>query len=103
MREMKASEFKAKCLKLIDEVRKSGEPIIVTKRGKVVARLDAVRPKSANPFGRGKGLIETVNSKDDLIDILSPKEAAPWNLGDSFLKSDRTSPKPRSPTRRRAK
>jgi prevent-host-death family protein len=39
MRSIKASEFKAKCLRLIDEVAATGEPIEITKRGKPVARL----------------------------------------------------------------
>lgn len=34
-----ASEFKAKCLGLLDEVAETGESVIVTKRGKPVARL----------------------------------------------------------------
>ena len=39
MRTIRASEFKAKCLQLIDEVAASGESIEITKRGKPVARL----------------------------------------------------------------
>lgn len=34
-----AAEFKAKCLALIDRVRERGEPITITKHGRVVARL----------------------------------------------------------------
>jgi prevent-host-death family protein len=34
-----ASEFKAKCLRLIDEMQVDGQPITITKRGKVVAKL----------------------------------------------------------------
>jgi len=34
-----ATEFKAKCLKLIDQVGESGEPIIISKHGLPVARL----------------------------------------------------------------
>lgn len=34
-----ASEFKAKCLSLLDEVAETGEAIVVTKRGEPVARL----------------------------------------------------------------
>lgn len=34
-----AGEFKAKCLKLLDEVAETGETIVVTKRGKPVARV----------------------------------------------------------------
>ena len=41
-----ASEFKAKCLRLIDEMQVDGEPITITKRGKVVAE---VKPKTDTP------------------------------------------------------
>jgi prevent-host-death family protein len=34
-----AGEFKAKCLGLLDRVAASGEPIVVTKRGKPIARV----------------------------------------------------------------
>jgi PHD/YefM family antitoxin component YafN of YafNO toxin-antitoxin module len=34
MREMKAGEFKAKCLAVMDEVAATGEPVVITKRGK---------------------------------------------------------------------
>ncbi len=34
-----AGEFKAKCLKLMDEVNATGEELVITKRGKPVARL----------------------------------------------------------------
>ena len=39
MKKVSATEFKAKCLKLIDQVHDSGKPITITKRGKVVATL----------------------------------------------------------------
>ena len=38
-REVPAGEFKTKCLALLDEVRDTREEIIVTKRGKPVAKL----------------------------------------------------------------
>jgi prevent-host-death family protein len=37
MRSIPISEFKAKCLRLVEEVRRTGEPIELTKRGKAVA------------------------------------------------------------------
>ena len=67
MCEIKASEFKAKCLKLLDEVAETGEPIIVTKNGKPVARLEPhqlATPRSL--FGILKGQIEFVDPDDDL-------------------------------------
>jgi prevent-host-death family protein len=47
-----ASEFKAKCLALLDQVRERGEPITVTKRGKVVARLVAAGDTEDRPWLR---------------------------------------------------
>ena len=37
--EISAAEFQAKCLKLMDEIAKTRKPIIITKRGKPVAKL----------------------------------------------------------------
>ena len=45
-RTIKASEFKAKCLALMDEVAESGEEIVITKRGTPVARLVSCREQS---------------------------------------------------------
>jgi prevent-host-death family protein len=38
-RSIPAGEFKAKCLALLDEVQAGGHTIVVTKRGRPVARL----------------------------------------------------------------
>lgn len=54
MRTMPAGEFKAKCLAVMDEVQATGQPVIVTKRGKPVARLTPIQlaakqsPESSN-------------------------------------------------------
>jgi len=60
-----AGEFKAKCLKIMDEISKTGKAMIVTKRGgpvmKVVPIRDAkVRGKKDPIFGRLKGIVEIV-------------------------------------------
>jgi len=36
---MGAGEFKAKCLSLLDDVAKTGRPLVVTKRGRPVAKV----------------------------------------------------------------
>ena len=43
VRTIKASEFKAKCLKLMDEVAVYGEEIVITKNGRPTAKLVAYR------------------------------------------------------------
>ncbi|HUG65353.1 MAG TPA: type II toxin-antitoxin system Phd/YefM family antitoxin [Gaiellaceae bacterium] len=42
MRTIAAGLFKAQCLRLLDEVAETGETIVVTKRGKAVAKLEPV-------------------------------------------------------------
>ena len=39
MRRIAAGEFKAKCLKIMDEVAATGEPVLITKRGKPVVSV----------------------------------------------------------------
>jgi prevent-host-death family protein len=61
-REIPASEFKARCLALLDEVAMSGEAIVVTKRGRPVARLE---PLSEPPSLRDS--VEFLVSDEELI------------------------------------
>ena len=58
-RTIKASEFKAKCLKLMDEVAENGDEIIITKNGKPVAKLVACRKEGILEFGRHHGRADT--------------------------------------------
>jgi prevent-host-death family protein len=42
---IKASEFKAKCLAVMDEVERTRQPVVITKNGKPVADLVPHNPK----------------------------------------------------------
>ena len=67
VRMIKASEFKAKCLKLMDEVAESGEEIVITKNGRPVSRLAPYRrTPSGLSFGRNRDNIRILG------DIVSP-------------------------------
>lgn len=48
---VKVGEFKAKCLKLMDEVSRTGESLIITKRGKPVAKLRPIGARKAELLG----------------------------------------------------
>jgi prevent-host-death family protein len=67
-----AGEFKAKCLRLLDEVGQEHKEFIVTKRGKPVARLVPVKPEKRDPFG---GLEGTAKTLGDIINLDEPWEA----------------------------
>jgi prevent-host-death family protein len=63
--EIPAGEFKAKCLKLMDEVASTREPVVITKRGRPVAMLVPVVSKKASPlFGYMAG---TVSVRGDIV------------------------------------
>ncbi len=52
-----ATEFKAKCLSLLDDIDKNGGTITVTKRGKPVATVGPAKPmkfRSSRGILRGK-------------------------------------------------
>jgi prevent-host-death family protein len=59
MKAFKASEFKAKCLAILDEVERTGEPVAISKRGRIVAQLIPPRPANDVRYPqaalRGKG------------------------------------------------
>lgn len=66
-RQITAAEFKAKCLKLMDEVAATGEAIVITKRGKPIARLEAEKiAHEPAVFGRNLGGVTIVDPDDDL-------------------------------------
>jgi prevent-host-death family protein len=50
-----AAEFKAKCLALLDRVSEDGQPITITKRGRVVARLVPAEDQDERPWLRIRG------------------------------------------------
>lgn len=50
-----AALFKAECLKLMDEVARTGRPIVITKHGKPVAQLAPVPADPGSYFGHMKG------------------------------------------------
>ena len=66
---MKASEFKARCLKLMDEVAETGKEIVITKNGRPVSRLvpHIERPKTI--IGIDKGKIEILGDIIEPIDV----------------------------------
>ena len=65
-RRMKASEFKAKFLALMDEVERTGESVVITKNGKPVAEFSPHKRRKRNARGILKGRVFITG------DIISP-------------------------------
>ncbi len=74
MQTIQASEFKAKCLALMDKVASSGQPLVITKNGKPVAEIRPYSGKRAeSPFGLHPNLIITG-------DIIAPVAENDWEV-----------------------
>ncbi len=59
MKTMAAGVFKTKCLAVMDEVRSKRETVVITKRGKPVAKLVPINSAKDDIYGymKGKGKI----------------------------------------------
>ena len=66
MKRMQASTFKTKCLTVMNEIQATGEPVIVTKRGKPVVKVIPAEPEKGDILGFMAGEFEIVG------DIESP-------------------------------
>lgn len=68
MQEIAISEFKAKCLALLEQVRKTKKPIRITRFGKPVAEV--VPPSLPKPTGDWLGYMK--GTAEIVGDIVSP-------------------------------
>lgn len=68
MKSIAISKFKATCLAVLEQVRRTGEPLLVTRRGEPVAQILPPPPERAphTGFGAMKGTIEILG------DIVGP-------------------------------
>ena len=66
---IKASEFKARCLKLMDEVAETGREIVITKNGRPVSRLVPHIERPGTVFGIDRGRIEILGDIIEPIDV----------------------------------
>jgi len=63
-----AGEFKAKCLKLLDEVSETRETLVITKHGKPVAQVTPI-PMQENIVGSMKGSVLWMGDMISPIDV----------------------------------
>ena len=78
MKIIPASKFKAQCLAIMDEVQAKGQAVVITKRGKPVAKLVPVEKEKDDIFGFFKGKVEILG------DIVSPA-FTPEEWGDLYF------------------
>jgi prevent-host-death family protein len=72
MKKIAAAAFKAQCLTLMEDVRSTKQPLLITKRGKPVAKLVPVDTREDDFIGRLKGVFRVVGDIESPVD---PPEA----------------------------
>lgn len=73
MNAIAAARFKATCLAVLDEVEQTGEPVVVTKRGRPVAKLVPITPQGKrSPQDALRG---SVTFLGDILSPVLPPEA----------------------------
>jgi prevent-host-death family protein len=80
MKTITATEFKAKCLAILDEVNRTGEPVTVLKRGKPVAQL--LPPVPREEVYPQYALRGTLTIHGDIIEPPLPAEDWDANRGE---------------------
>jgi prevent-host-death family protein len=76
MKEIPISKFKATCLAVLERVRKTGEPVLVTRFGHPVAEINPPGGKTQIRLGGGAGSIEILGDIVGPIGDISEWEAA---------------------------
>jgi prevent-host-death family protein len=64
--DVSAAQFKAECLRLMDVVEKTRQPIVITKHGRPVAQLVPIPADTGSLFGYMSGTV-TING-----DVMAP-------------------------------
>lgn len=72
---MAAGEFKARCLAVMESVRKTKQPVLITKRGRPVAKLVPVDEPPIQFLGRLEGIVKIMG---DIESPIEPPEA--WEV-----------------------
>jgi prevent-host-death family protein len=72
LKTMPAGAFKVHCLRVMDEVQSKREAVIITKRGKPVAKLVPIEKEKDEIFGFLKGKVKVLG--DVVSPILTPDE-----------------------------
>jgi prevent-host-death family protein len=70
-RSIAAGEFKAKCLELLDRVARDGDELVVTKRGRPVAKVVPIEPRTR------RSLRGSVRYVSDIVEPIGDE----WTVG----------------------
>jgi prevent-host-death family protein len=77
MKTIVVSEFKAKCIAVLREAQRTGEPILVTRRGRPLARVE---PVAANATERRLGVHRGRMTFKRGVDLVHAGSEEDWEI-----------------------
>jgi len=89
MKQMGASAFKARCLSVIREIQATGEPVLVTKRGKPWVKVVPFESEKDDLFGFMAGTFKIIGDVESPVWPLKRRDLLP-------RRSSRTKPRVKS-------
>ena len=72
MKTVPAGEFKARCLRIMEEVRTKRVTVLITKKGRPVAKLIPADEDADEVFGRLRGVLEITGDVES--PVLAPED-----------------------------
>ncbi|MGD1103740.1 MAG: type II toxin-antitoxin system Phd/YefM family antitoxin [Terriglobia bacterium] len=75
MKKISAGTFKTHCLSIMEDVRATRHPVLITKRGRPVAKLVPVDTGRDDFIGRLEGVVKIVGDIESPIEPLDSWEA----------------------------
>jgi prevent-host-death family protein len=69
MKKMPAGEFKSRCLAVMDIVQRTKEAVVITKRGRPVAKLVPADETPRQFLGRLEGIVKIVGDIESPIEV----------------------------------
>lgn len=83
---LQAAEFKAGALAVMRRVRRTGQAVTITSRGKALVRIEPIReePRSVG-YGAMRGTVEVVGSDEEFV---SSRHARDWGTLAEWREAD---------------
>jgi prevent-host-death family protein len=75
MKKIAAGKFKAQCLKVMEQVRATREPVLITKRGQALARLVPPEKVTDDFIGSLEGIVTIVGDIESPVTPLEDWDA----------------------------
>lgn len=75
MKKLLISEFKAKCIAVLREAQRTGEPVLITRRGRAIARIEPIM--EGEPSRRLGVLRGRMRIKGDIVEVDTTQD---WDI-----------------------